>query len=109
MPKYAKSADSLIKVRTPEGNEIEVTERAFNVIYEAQGYQRLGAAEQSEEITEVNAADKLSDEKVDYLTLSREELMEIKNDPLKAYLDEIGIEYKSSATKEDLVDLILGE
>lgn len=105
MPKYVKSADSLIKVKTPEGKEIEVTERAYNVIYEAQGYQRLDSVKVEEEAVEADAAD----EEVDFLTLSREELMEIKNDPLKAYLDEIGIEYKSSATKEDLVDLILGE
>lgn len=118
MPKYVKSADSMIKVKTPEGEEIEVTERAFNVIYETQGYQRLGTAEVTnvneespgeKKPAEIEPVEPTEGNEPDYFGFEREKLIEVKNDDLKAFLEREGIEYKSSATKEDLVDLILGE
>ncbi|UII56708.1 hypothetical protein LS684_04380 [Cytobacillus spongiae] len=44
----------------------------------------------------------------DLSTLTADELKEVKNETLKTYLESKGIEYKSNAVKEDLIDLILG-
>jgi hypothetical protein len=48
-------------------------------------------------------------EDVDYLTLSREELRKVKNDDLKAFLDKESLVYESTFTKEELINVILGE
>lgn len=85
MVKYVKAADSVIKVVSPAGKEVEVTERAYNVVYKGQGYKLVG---------EVN---------------EREVLEKKKNDELKAILDDRGVDYPSNGTKEELVNLILGE
>ncbi|MEK5148772.1 hypothetical protein MKX53_17465 [Psychrobacillus sp. FSL K6-4615] len=81
------------KVLIKKGNkEIEVTEKAFRVVYSGQGY-------------------KLTEEKedVDYFGLSREQLEKIKNDDLKAFLNKEAIEFPSDGKKDELIDLILGE
>jgi len=46
---------------------------------------------------------------VDYLTYSREELKKVKNDDLKAFLDKESLTYESNFTKEELINVILGE
>lgn len=76
-----------------KGNkEIEVTEKAFRVVYAGQGF-------------------KLVEEKddVDYFTLTREQLEKLKNDDLKDFLTKEDIDFPSNANKDVLIDLILGE
>lgn len=85
MVKYVKNADAIITVVSPDGKEVSVTERAFNVVYSGQGYTRVGKANE------------------------RDALKKKTNDELKNILNEKGIDYPSSANKEELVDLILGE
>ena len=45
----------------------------------------------------------------DYASLSTEELQNITNADLKAYLDAQSIEYASGATKKDLIELVAGK
>ncbi|MCJ0932927.1 HeH/LEM domain-containing protein [Virgibacillus halodenitrificans] len=45
----------------------------------------------------------------DYSKLPQSKLRKVKNDELKGYLDEKGVEYNSDAKKEDLINLIVGE
>lgn len=97
MTKYVKAPDSILNVVDSKGRARKVTQRAFDVVYKAKGF-KVAEAEQEE--TTVTP---------DYFTLSAEELKEITNDKLKAFLDEENIEYKSDATKKDLINLILGE
>lgn len=85
MVKYVKAADSIITVVSPGGKEVEVTERAYNVVYKGQGYKLVG---------EVN---------------ERDALKEKTNAELKAILDEKDIDYPSNATKDELISLIVGE
>jgi hypothetical protein len=85
MVKYVKAADSIIKVVSPAGKEVEVTERAYNVVYKGQGYT-------------------LTSE-----TNEREALKEKTNAELKVILDEKDIDYPSNATKDELISLIVGE
>ncbi|MRX54840.1 hypothetical protein GJU41_12730 [Bacillus idriensis] len=97
MTKYVKSSDSILDIVDSKGKTRKVTQRAFDVVYKAKGFK---VAEADQEETNVIP---------DYFTLSAEELKEITNDKLKAFLDEENIEYKSDATKKDLISLIIGE
>lgn len=97
MTKYVKASDSILNVVDSKGRARKVTQRAFDVVYKAQGYKLAKAKEEG------------TNDSQDYFTLSAEELEEITNDKLKAFLDEEEIEYKSNATKKDLINLILGE
>lgn len=45
-------------------------------------------------------------EPIDFASLTIEELQDIKNDDLKAYLDRKGIEYEKNAAKGNLIELI---
>lgn len=94
MPKYVKAADQLVEVVDKVGNRSTVTDRAYNVIYKARGYQL--------------ASDVIEPES-DYSKLSTDDLQGITNNDLKAYLDEKEIEYASNATKKDLIELVAGK
>lgn len=48
-------------------------------------------------------------EDIDYLTYTREQLGKVKNDDLKAFLDKESLVYESTFTKEELINVILGE
>jgi hypothetical protein len=48
-------------------------------------------------------------EDVNYFSLSREELGKVKNDDLKAFLNDNVLGYESGFTKEQLINVILGE
>ncbi|MFJ6415012.1 Ish1 domain-containing protein [Terribacillus saccharophilus] len=45
-------------------------------------------------------------EPVPYDQKTEEQLQKVKNDDLKAFLDAEGVDYKSDATKEDLIKAI---
>lgn len=93
------------KVLIRKGNkEIEVTEKAFRVVYKAQGYK---LAEEKEDDQDYKG--NKENEDVDYFTLSREQLEKVKNDDLKAFLNKEEMEFPSDAKKDELIDLILGE
>lgn len=101
MAKYVKASDSIIEVINEKGKKLRVTERAYNIVYKGKGFKPVN--EVSNEAKETNTNE------IDYFTLSAEELQEIKNDDLKAFLDKEGISYKSSDNKDDLIKLITGE
>lgn len=101
MSKYVKASDSMVVVKDQNGKTHRVTERAYNIVYKAKGYTLVDSPETPE--NPANESD------VDYFALTREELQEIKNDDLKAFLDKEEIQYKSGDNKEDLIKLILGE
>jgi hypothetical protein len=89
------------KIKVQKGDRIlEVSEKAFNVVYSAYGYTKVEA--------EVEGVEETVTTDADLYELSREELEKIKNDDLKAFLNKEGIDFKSDAVKEDLVNLILG-
>lgn len=94
MPKYVKAADQLVEVVDTKGDRSTVTDRAYNVIYKARGYQL--------------ASDVIEPEG-DYSKLSTDHLQGITNNDLKAYLDEKEIEYHSNVTKKDLIALVTGK
>ena len=94
MPKYVKAADQLVEVVDAKGNRSTVTDRAYNVIYKARGYQL--------------ASDVIEPES-DYSKLSTEELEGITNNDLKAYLDGQGVEYPSKVNKDELIALVTGK
>lgn len=98
MVAYSKSSDSHINVVDANGKVHRVTQRAYNVVYRNQGY-KLADAEVVKE----------AENDADYFASSREDLQKVKNDDLKAFLDKEGLEYESKATKEDLINVILGE
>ncbi|OHX39226.1 hypothetical protein [Cytobacillus oceanisediminis] len=104
MAKYVKASDSIIEVVNDQGKKIKVTERAYNIVYKGKGFKPV--TEVSNYAKEANVE---NTNEVDYFTLSAEELQEIKNDDLKAFLDKEGINYKSNDTKDDLIKLITGE
>ncbi|MRX54839.1 hypothetical protein GJU41_12725 [Bacillus idriensis] len=56
----------------------------------------------------INSVDSVPED-VDFFGLSREELSKVKNDDLKAFLDIEGLAYESSFTKEELINVIVGE
>ncbi|CAH0186117.1 hypothetical protein [Peribacillus simplex] len=87
----------VIKVKNAAGDEIEVTEKAFRVVYKAQGYKK---------IDDTNEKD---GEVIDFFTLSTEELQGITKEKLKAFLDQESIDYNSNANKDELISLITGE
>lgn len=99
MTKYSKASDSLVMVVDANGKEHRVTQRAYDVVYKNQGFK----------VSNENDENIDHDEEVDYLLLTRDELKGVKNDDLKGFLDKEEIEYDSKATKEDLINLILGE
>jgi len=48
----------------------------------------------------------LGEEPVPYDQQTEEQLQKVKNDDLKAFLDKNNVEYKSDATKDDLIKAI---
>lgn len=98
MTKYSKASDSLVNVVDAKGKEHRVTQRAFDIVYKNQGFKLA------------NESDKNTDfDEVDYFLLSRDELKGVKNDDMKDFLDKEDFEYDPKATKEDLINIILGE
>ncbi|MGX2958040.1 hypothetical protein JNUCC23_01955 [Peribacillus sp. JNUCC 23] len=97
MTTYVKAPDSIINVVDGNGKARQVTQRAYDVVYKSQGY-KLAEAKSVESV-----------DPVDYFTLTADELEGIKNDDLKSFLDKESIQYKSNATKDELIALITGE
>lgn len=93
MVKYVKSPDRMIDVVNADGRALKVSQRAFDVVYKGRGYKL--------------ASDVANEE--NYATYSEAELKKVKNDDLKAYLDDNNISYPQDAIKEDLVNAILGK
>lgn len=81
MPQYSKGK-----------HIINATEKAYEVLYAARGYVPC------EEL-----------EDIELYGLSYEELDALGNETLKKFLDQEKIEYKSRATKKELIALILGD
>lgn len=98
MTTYVKASDSIIKVVDANGKAQQITQRAYDVVYRNQGYKLANA-----EVMEAAANE------VDYSASTREELVKVKNEDLKAYLDREGLDYEAKAIKEDLINVILGE
>lgn len=73
-----------------KGRVINATEKAYEILYKGRGF-------------------KPYEEKppVDFSTLDATELEKYKVTDLKKHLDSLGIEYKSSDNKDDLITLIL--
>lgn len=82
MPQYKK-----------DDHIINATEKAYEVLYASRGY--VPTTEESEYI--------------ELYGLSYEELDVLQNEMLKKFLDQEEIEYKSRATKKELIALILGD
>lgn len=99
MSKYSKAPDSMVSVVDATGKAHKVTQRAYDIVYKKQGFK---LANDPVEDTPVHVED-------DFFLLTCEELKNIKNDDLKAFLDKEEIEYEPKAIKDDLIDLILGE
>lgn len=68
--------------RKPNGQVIEVTEKAYSVLYKQRGWVLVDS----------------EDESIDLSTLKKAELQELA--------DKKGIEYKASATKDELINLL---
>lgn len=88
--------EKILKIQKDK-QELEVTEKAYNVVYAELGYKKVG-----EETRQAAGHE-------DYFTYSEEELQKVRNDDLKAFLDQEEITYDSKATKDDLIKLIVGE
>lgn len=85
-------ANEFIKVVRPDGKQVTVTQKGYDLVYKKEKYT---LAEGKED--------------VDYYTLSREELEKIKNDDLKAFLTKEEQDFDAKATKDELISLIVGE
>jgi hypothetical protein len=105
MTKYMKSPDTILDVVDPKGRARKVTRRAFDVVYKAQGYKMAEAKEENPGSLSIER----TDGSLDFFMMTREELEKVKNDDLKAFLDDENIEYKSDDNKKELISLILGE
>ena len=85
-------ANEFIKVVRPDGKQVTVTQKAFDLVYKKEKYT---LAEEKED--------------VDYYTLSREQLEKVKNDDLRDFLTKEEIDFDAKATKDELILLIVGE
>ena len=84
-----------IEVVNGKGKRVKVTQKAFDIVYEGQGFKLY---EEPELV-----------EPVDLFTLSKEELEKINKPIIATFLDKKEIEYDPKATKDELIDLIVGE
>lgn len=75
--------------------ELEVYEKAYEVVYKPMGYTPVDA--DNEDIED------------DLSLLAKEELEKVNKETIKAYLDKEEIEYKSNATKDELIALLTGD
>lgn len=85
--------NEFIKVVRPDGKQVTVSQKAFDLVYEKQKY-------------------KLAEEKedVDFYTLTREELDKNYTIPdLTKFLKREEIDFNAKATKDELISLIVGE
>jgi len=85
-------ANEFINVVRPDGKQVTVTQKAYDLVYKKEKYT----------LDEEN-------EEVDFYTKSREQLEKIKNDVLKDFLTKEEIDFDAKATKDDLISLIVGE
>lgn len=85
-------ANKFINVVRPDGKQVTVTQKAFDLVYKKEKYT----------LAEVK-------EDLDYYTLSREQLEKVKNDDLKDFLTKEEIDFDAKATKDELISLIVGE
>jgi predicted metal-dependent hydrolase len=85
-----------IRIKNGEGKFLEVYEKAYEVVYKNAGFYPVKENEDKENEKEISE-------------MTEEELKNATKDELKAYLDELEIEYKSNATKDELISLIVGE
>lgn len=94
------SKANTILIKNKEGKVLEVFEKSYQVVYKNMGFYP---------VSEKNSKEK---EPVDFeaiAAMSEKELKKVNNDDLKAYLDDLEIEYGSKATKDELIALIVGE
>lgn len=85
-------ANEFIDVVRPDGKQVTVSQKAFDLVYKKVGFKH----------------DKEKEE-VDYFGQSREQLEKVKNDDLKAFLEKEEIVFDVKATKDELISLIVGE
>lgn len=85
-------ANESINVVRPDGKQVRVTQKAFDLVYKKEKYK---IAEQKED--------------VDYYTLTREQLKKVSNDDLKDFLTKEEQDFDAKATKDELISLIVGE
>jgi hypothetical protein len=89
----ANKPNDVLKVKNADGKELEVTRKAYDVVYKSQGYALVDREEQQNEQNE-NEQPSFS--------------MENKKDELTAELDRLGVEYDPKDNKETLLGLIEG-
>jgi len=90
-------------IQIKKGDQIlHVTEKAFKVVYEGYGYHKAGEVEEPQDTTTIK-------DEIDLYTLSEAELKKVNKDEIQAFLDKEGIEYESTAKKDELIALIVGE
>lgn len=71
MTKYSKASDSLLNVVDAKGKAHRVTQRAFEVVYKAQGYKLASDADEVKEVAKPSAVKKKPPKKEDAKTESR--------------------------------------
>lgn len=81
-----------------DGRALNVTRRAYDVVYRPMGYEIGGG-----ELPPIN------DGEEDLSVLSRSELERMKKDELSDYLRSQLIDFDEKAKKDELIDLIVGE
>lgn len=94
-------ANELIKVVSPDGKQVTVSQKAFDLVYKKQKYT---LSDEEENVIVDNETDD-----IDYFGQSREQLEKVKNDDLKDFLTKEEIEFDAKATKDELISLIVGE
>lgn len=85
--------------RYVKGGLLSVDQEVYSVLLDADVIEPLVNVEWAES----------EDDTVDLFTLSKEELEKINKAAIIAFLDKEEIEYNSKATKDELIELIVGE
>lgn len=86
-------------IKIKKGDRVlEVTEKAFNVVYSNYGYVKVKEPQQT---------DKDPSGEQDLYLLSEDELKKITKDDIKAFLDKEQVPYLASANKDELINIIL--
>ena len=82
-----------------DGQVVEVTEKAYSVLYKQRGWVLVGDEDDKDSST--------SDDQLQDLDIEEDiDLSTLKKSGLQDLADKKGIEYKSSATKDELIDLL---
>ncbi|KKB72484.1 MULTISPECIES: hypothetical protein [unclassified Bacillus (in: firmicutes)] len=79
---------------------IDVTEKAYRVVYAPFGFKRV---EDTGEAVQEAAVP------VDLFDMTKEQLNKVNKSDIIAFLEQQGFEFDSSAKKEDLIKVVLGE